>query len=199
MIVIVYIIIIIIIITTFINIILIIIIIILIIIGTRSTPSLYLNQCLNILNWTLRSKYQWILVEIYIFHSRKCMWICRLRNDSHFVAALCVNDPIQNSTHSPYKFAEKTLTPISIFKYRNVRLKLRRSVLPSSWGLPFTVKYLIWYAPNPKTWMILVSSCICLCPIYWSQVLSRERRCSWSSADRRCSNYIWVINNLIAY
>ena len=24
-------------------------------------------------------------------------------------------------------------------------------------------------------------------------------RCSWSSADRRCSNYIWVINNFIAY
>ena len=47
--------------------------------------------------------------------------------------------------------------------------------------------------------MILVSSCICLCPIYWSQVLSREWRCSWSSADRRCSNYIWVINNLFAY
>ena len=47
--------------------------------------------------------------------------------------------------------------------------------------------------------MILVSSCICLCPIYWSQVLSREWRCPWSSADRRCSNYIWVINNSIAY
>ena len=47
--------------------------------------------------------------------------------------------------------------------------------------------------------MILISSCICLCPIYWIQVLSREWRCSWSSADRRCSNYIWVINNLIAY
>ena len=29
--------------------------------------------------------------------------------------------------------------------------------------------------------------------------LSREWRCSWSSADRRCSNYIGVINNLIAY
>ena len=42
--------------------------------------------------------------------------------------------------------------------------------------------------------MILVSSCICLCPIH----LSREWRCSWSSADRRCSVYIWVINNLIA-
>ena len=29
-------------------------------------------------------------------------------------------------------------------------------------------------------------------------MLSREWRCSWSSADRRCSNYIWVINNFIA-
>ena len=42
-------------------------------------------------------------------------------------------------------------------------------------------------------------SCSCLCPIHWSQVLSWERRCSWSSADRRCSNYIWVINNFIAF
>ena len=45
--------------------------------------------------------------------------------------------------------------------------------------------------------MILVPSCSCLCPIYWSHVLSLEWRCSWSSADRRCSNYIWVSNNLI--
>ena len=29
--------------------------------------------------------------------------------------------------------------------------------------------------------------------------LSWEWRCSWSSADRRCSNYIWVINNLTAH
>ena len=46
--------------------------------------------------------------------------------------------------------------------------------------------------------MILISYCSCLCPIHWSQVWSREWRCSWSSADRRCSNYIWVINNFIA-
>ena len=32
-----------------------------------------------------------------------------------------------------------------------------------------------------------------------NQVLNREWRCSWSSADRRCSNYIWVISNCIAY
>ena len=47
--------------------------------------------------------------------------------------------------------------------------------------------------------MFLVSSCSCLCPIHWSQVLSQELKCIWSSADRRCSNYIWVINNFIAY
>ena len=47
--------------------------------------------------------------------------------------------------------------------------------------------------------MFLVSPYSCLRPIHWSQVLSWEWRCSWSSADRRCSNYIWVINNFIVY
>ena len=47
--------------------------------------------------------------------------------------------------------------------------------------------------------MFLVFSCSCCGPIHWIHVLSREWRCSWSSADRRCSNYIWVINNFIAY
>ena len=37
------------------------------------------------------------------------------------------------------------------------------------------------------------------CAIHWSQVLSREWRCSWSSADGWRSNYIWVINDYIAY
>ena len=54
-------------------------------------------------------------------------------------------------------------------------------------------------APNPKTQMFLVPSCSCLCPIHWTQVLSQEWRCSWSSADRRSSNYIWVISKFIAY
>ena len=46
--------------------------------------------------------------------------------------------------------------------------------------------------------MTVVSSCSCLWPIHCSQVLSWEWRCSWSSANRRCSNYIWVNNNFIA-
>ena len=54
-------------------------------------------------------------------------------------------------------------------------------------------------ATNPNTSMLLVSSCSRLCPIHWSQALSRKWRCSWSSADGRCSNYIWVINTFIAY
>ena len=47
--------------------------------------------------------------------------------------------------------------------------------------------------------MILISSWSRLWPILWSHVLSREWRCSWSSADRRCSDYIWEIDNFIAY
>ena len=42
--------------------------------------------------------------------------------------------------------------------------------------------------------MILVSSWSCLWHIHWRQVLSREWRCSWGSADTRYSNFIWVIN-----
>ena len=34
---------------------------------------------------------------------------------------------------------------------------------------------------------------------HWRQVLSREWRYSWSSAERRFSNYIGVINNFVAY
>ena len=44
-----------------------------------------------------------------------------------------------------------------------------------------------------------MSTCSCPCPVHWSHVLSREWRCCWISADRRCPYYIRVINNFIAY
>ena len=47
--------------------------------------------------------------------------------------------------------------------------------------------------------MFPILSCNCLCLIHWSEVLSQEWICSGSSADRQCSNYIWVINNFIDY
>ena len=72
--------------------------------------------------------------------------------------------------------------------------------LYNMWYVPrIAVKSLIYGAPNPTTWMFLVSTCSCLCPIHWNQVLSQEWRCSWSSAGRRCSKYIWVINKFITY
>ena len=52
---------------------------------------------------------------------------------------------------------------------------------------------------NANLLLIGPSSCSCLCPIHWSQVLNQEWRCSWSSANRRCSDYIWVIKNFIAF
>ena len=47
--------------------------------------------------------------------------------------------------------------------------------------------------------MFFILPCSCRCIIHWSQELSREWGCSWSSANRQCSNYIWVIINFIAY
>ena len=37
---------------------------------------------------------------------------------------------------------------------------------------------------KPPNLNVSLSSCICLCASCWSQVLSGEWRCSWSSADR---------------
>ena len=37
-----------------------------------------------------------------------------------------------------------------------------------SYKLCTFIKPLIWCAPNSKTWVFLISSCSCLCPIHWS-------------------------------
>ena len=48
----------------------------------------YLNQCWNIIDWTLRNKLQWNFNRILnIFHSGNCTWKYRLWNGVHFVAA----------------------------------------------------------------------------------------------------------------
>ena len=65
-------------------------------------------------------------------------------------------------------------------------------------SLCISITYLIQDTSNCITQMITVSSCSCFSPIHWNQVLSWEWRCNWGSSDRRCSNYIWVIN-FIAY
>ena len=62
----------------------------------------------------------------------------------------------------------------------------------------------IWWRHYEKAHQIsklksFIPSYICLCPIHWSQVLRRECRCSWTSADSQYSNCIWVISNFMAY
>ena len=44
---------------------------------------------------------------------------------------------------------------------------------------------------------LLSSLEVVFAPFHWIQVWSREWRCTWTSTDKRCSNYIWVISNFI--
>ena len=76
---------------------------------------------------------------------------------------------------------------------------LSNTKILSSIFIWYTVKSIISVASIPKTQMFLVSSRSCVCPIHWSYVLCCEWRWSWNSADRQCSNYIWVINKFIIY
>ena len=62
----------------------------------------------------------------------------------------------------------------------------------------YTVKFLIWNAPNPNLKWFSSRLTLAL-PNPLKPGVSQEWRCSWSSADRRCCNYIWVINNFIVY
>ena len=58
-------------------------------------PSHYLNQWWNIVNWTIGNKFHGNLnkKKLIHFHSRKCVWKCRLENCGHFVSAsICYAD-----------------------------------------------------------------------------------------------------------
>ena len=63
--------------------------------------------------------------------------------------------------------------------------------------IPSNLKYKTHQIPKIKCFSSRPA--VVFCAIYWSHVLSWAWRCSWSIANRRCPNYIWVINNFIAY
>ena len=92
-----------------------------------------------------------------------------------------------HDSHRSHEPAMHCRIPGSLFLL-NVNLSSCYSTSP--------VKSFISAAQNRK--MFLVSSCNLPNP-FWSQVLSQEWRFSWSSANRRCSNCIWLINNFVAY
>ena len=78
-------------------------------------------------------------------------------------------------------------------------LKIIRSLEPlaHTMGIPYYCQTSSISCTKSQYLNVSRLSCSCLCPIHCSQVLSRVWICSLSSADSRCSNYIWVINNFI--
>ena len=75
-------------------------------------------------------------------------------------------------------------------------LLLAKIIVPYKWNYCHSAKMTyrkisnIRRAKSPNL-MFLVSSCSCLCPIQWSQVLSREWRCSWSSTGAAPTTSEW--------
>ena len=64
--------------------------------------------------------------------------------------------------------------------------------------VPLSLYYNTHQIPTPKRFLD------CLVAVFAETLEARcqvenEDVVSWSSADRRCSNYIWVIDNFIAY
>ena len=52
-----------------------------------SAPSHYLNQWLNIVNWTIINKFHWISFKFKNSYSKKYIWKCCLQNGGQFVSA----------------------------------------------------------------------------------------------------------------
>ena len=104
-----------------------------------------------------------------------------------------VRTPREYVCHASTRFDSSMMSPkmcSHIHIYISIYVWWRRgynSVAAASTRTPLwinTVKSLVKAVLNTKTKMFLVSSSSCLCAVYWRQLLSRKRRCSWSSADK---------------
>ena len=72
-----------------------------------SVPSHYLKQCCIFVNWTLRNNSVKLYSKLKHFHSRKCVWNCRLENVGHFSLDLNVlTIYCQWHTIHPKKYAQ---------------------------------------------------------------------------------------------
>ena len=169
-------------------------------------PSHYLNQCWNIVNWILRTNFSEILIEIHIFSFKKM----HLKMPSAYMAAILSGQNVISTWHCPCEIGwslplslhgtfqcEVTIYDANIYIYIIITSVAAKLVIPAgkySTYIPSNLKYKSHRFPY-----LNVSSSSCFRPIHWRHVFSREWRCSWSSADMWCSNYIWVINNVIVY
>ena len=124
--------------------------------------------------------------------------------------------PRQNGRH----FADGIFKCIFVNENVWIPIKISLTFVPQVPinNIPALVQIMAWHRPGDKPlsgpmmvrlpahicvtrpqWVkyVLVNSS-CLCPIHWSRALRREWRCSWSSANRRCSSYNRVFSNFIA-
>ena len=63
-----------------------------------------------LLIWRLGTNFSEILIEINIFHSRKCIWKCRLENGGQLSRPQCVKD---------YNQTDETIVPFTTKHQRN--------------------------------------------------------------------------------
>ena len=67
-------------------------------------PSHYLNQCWNIINWTLGNKLQWILHwNLYIFIQKNAFEIVVRKLPAFFSQPQCVKQPVWQQSDAMFK------------------------------------------------------------------------------------------------
>ena len=139
-------------------------------------------------------------LEFKSFNSRKCTWTCRLPKwPPSCVASICKCVASLVWVSLCYSQFQDTHNRYPIYHMWCLRTQSLHSAFCISHCC--VVYYRKTFSINRTKFQslnFLVFSCSCLHSIHWSQVLSWEWRCSWSKADRRCSNYIWVIDDFIA-
>ena len=145
--------------------------------------------CLKITYLKIHSNFPRAINELRLIYESNCCKCDEYHTCPHY-QMVC---PFQHSTHDRASKIESKLNGECFLWHIQLDNAAHTAHIDSVQTL--TVKSLIKDAPNPKNQMFLVLFCNCLCAVYWSQVLSSEWRCSWSSADRQCYNYIWVISN----
>ena len=138
---------------------------------------------------------------------KSCFWpsfmgfSCRIRNRIIFIL-------LWRTVHALSRGLFWCLYPSLLHSSPYITLYILAFLNPQLWSLSISISKCKFVAKRiyrqisntrrTKSQVFFVSSCSCLCRIHWSHVFRHEWRCSWSSADRRCANYIWVINNFIA-
>ena len=154
------------------------------------------------IHWSIKLS----LVEFMLWSFRKAVNQIIPLFGRYLVLDLNCDDLINTAWHSGSQYWDYHPSALSSSQVSATHLVIRHPQIFITGARSSDLVHRLYYyqasnisCTNPKTSIFLVSSYTCLCPIHWSQVLSWERRRSWSSADRRCSNYIWVINNFIVY